>query len=184
MSNLTESVKQFQEQGYLIVTNLMKTQKIYPKLMEYAKNNKAILDDSQCVGTPSFYNSTIGNELHDKLHKEIEKWTGLELYKTHNYWRKYRKGDILLPHIDRPACEINVSLCIGFKGNPWELFILNKDGIPIRTFLNPGDALLYKGCEQSHWRPRLKESDEHIQIFLHYVDQSGPYKDLQYDQKA
>jgi len=182
MSNVTDSVALFQEQGYLIVTNLMQTHKIYPKFLEYAKKHKSA-PDTQCPNSTSFYNTDIGTQLHDQLHKEVEKWTGLELHKTYCYWRKYNKGSMLPAHVDRPSCEISLTMPIGFEGNPWELYVLTKDGNPIRTFLNPGDALFYKGCERTHWRPRLKESDHQVQIFLHYVDKNGPYTSYKGDVK-
>ena len=54
--------------------------------------------------------------------------------------------------------------------------------------LNPGDGLLYKGCERPHWRdpmptPRVRKRDKWLrrkqpeyyyhQIFFHYVLQDG-----------
>jgi len=181
MSNLLESVNQFQEHGYLIVTNLLKTHKLYKKFLEYASKNKGVKYDPQVTNVQAFYSTKLCDDLQDTLHKEIEKWTGLELDKTYCYWRKYRKGNDLKPHTDRERCEISVSVCLGFDGDPWELYLLNKDGNPIRTFLNPGDALFYKGCERIHWRPKLKDNKNHIQAFLHFVDKNGPWKDLKGD---
>ena len=45
---------------------------------------------------------------------------------------------------------------------------------------NPGDAVVYKGCDIEHSR-REFEGEEYIQVFLHYVDIDGPYKDHVYD---
>ena len=55
--------------------------------------------------------------------------------------------------------------------------------------LNPGDGLIYKGCERPHWRdpmpsPRIRKRDKLLrkkiskeyyyhQIFFHYVLQDG-----------
>jgi PKHD-type hydroxylase len=43
-----------------------------------------------------------------------------------------------------------------------------------------GDGALYQGCEVYHWRKPFKGS-EYIQVFLHYVDANGPYKDYIHD---
>jgi PKHD-type hydroxylase len=46
--------------------------------------------------------------------------------------------------------------------------------------LQPGDGCLYRGCEIEHSRKEF-EGDEYIQVFLHYVDAEGPYKDYVHD---
>jgi PKHD-type hydroxylase len=43
-----------------------------------------------------------------------------------------------------------------------------------------GDGALYQGCDVYHWRKPFK-GEEYIQVFLHYVDANGPYKDHVYD---
>jgi hypothetical protein len=45
---------------------------------------------------------------------------------------------------------------------------------------NVGDGVLYKGCEIEHSRGPF-DGDEYIQVFLHYVDAAGPYKDYVHD---
>jgi hypothetical protein len=39
----------------------------------------------------------------------------------------------------------------------------------IKVKLNPGDMLVYRGCELEHWRNKFK-GKECIQVFLHYND--------------
>jgi PKHD-type hydroxylase len=51
------------------------------------------------------------------------------------------------------------------------------------VFQSPGDGVLYRGCEIEHWRPEFT-GDEYVQVFLHYVDSEGPYRNYVYDQKA
>ena len=48
-------------------------------------------------------------------------------------------------------------------------------GLPIH--LEPGDIIIYKGCEVDHWREKY-EGLNHAQVFLHLNDQNGPYKNL------
>ena len=101
----------------------------------------------------------------------MEKHTGLKLFKTYTYARIYKLGDILRTHRDREACEISITLNLG--GDPWDLWLLDRDQNPIKINLNPGDALLYRGCELWHWRSKCPVK-EHSQVFMHYVDQYGP----------
>jgi hypothetical protein len=48
-----------------------------------------------------------------------------------------------------------------------------------KRYLNcePGDAVIYKGCELEHGRDRFDvgESSYQVQVFLHYVTENGPF---------
>ena len=113
-------------------------------------------------------------EVHKKLLPEFEKITGLKLFRTYNYLRIYQKGDILKCHSDRPSCEISCSICLGYDSNYcWELYLLNYDEEPVKVLLKPGDALIYKGFDLKHWRPKFR-GKEHVQLFLHHIDKDGP----------
>ena len=107
----------------------------------------------------------------------MEKETNLKLFPTYSYWRMYTWGSFLKKHKDRPSCEISVTVHISGKSNNFPIFI---DGEEIHT--EPGDGVIYKGIEVPHWRGTLRE-DFQCQVFLHYVNQNGPYKDYKYDLK-
>ena len=113
----------------------------------------------------------------------MEEYTGCKLYPTYNYARIYNKKSILEPHIDRPACEISCTLNVGFDGDyNWPIWIKGKDGKHHEVILEPGDALIYMGCDQVHWRlPADGKVKCQIQVFLHYVIQGGRYEDVIYD---
>jgi hypothetical protein len=51
-----------------------------------------------------------------------------------------------------------------------------------KILLNPGDIAIYKGCEVEHWREPY-EGRQQIQLFLHYVDANGIYKDYKFDKR-
>ena len=53
------------------------------------------------------------------------------------------------------------------EGNGW--FFQMDNNIPIE--LEEGDAVLYTGCDQKHWRPGIYEGEGMAQVFLHYVNQ-------------
>jgi hypothetical protein len=53
--------------------------------------------------------------------------------------------------------------------------------------LQPGDLVIYRGCDLEHWREPFNINDEnawHVQGFFHYVDKNGPYKHYKYDQRT
>ena len=100
----------------------------------------------------------------------MEKETKLKLNPAYTYARIYKKGDELKRHKDRFSCEISTTINIG--GDPWPIYLepsgdVNKKGIKVD--LNPGDMLVYRGCDLEHWREKFK-GEECVQAFLHYND--------------
>ena len=114
---------------------------------------------------------------------EVEKQTGLELEPTYSYSRVYQGGEELLPHIDRPSCEISVTVNVACTGNAWPIWMQYKDKDPVKCVLNPGDAVIYKGCEVAHWRRKLPEGQINAQFMLHYVDKNGPHAQYKLDRR-
>ena len=115
----------------------------------------------------------------------LEKNTGLSLYPTYSYYRVYRNGDDLKPHIDRESCEISTTLCLGYnyndKNGTWPIFI---DGRPFSLYA--GDMAIYRGMELNHYREPFMadENAYHVQCFLHYVDQNGPFSEFKFDKRS
>jgi len=164
--------------GFLPKEYLTKTFSECVKEVEHLPTDRDI--DTQCTLSPSFYNSKyMAKLLVNYLHK-MEKKTGLKLYKTYSYWRWYMEGEILLPHTDRPSCEISATIFIG--GGSWDIYIKSYDGTIHKVTQEPGDALIYRGCDLRHWREEFVGST-HAQVFIHYVDQNGPNKKHKDDAK-
>jgi len=109
----------------------------------------------------------------------MEQETGVELYPTYSYGRIYWKGSTLEKHTDRPSCQYSTTLCVDVDENskPWPIFMGGK-----KVILNAGDMAIYKGCEIPHWREPY-EGNQQIQLFLHYVDVNGVYKDFKFDKR-
>lgn len=142
--------------------------------------------DMQVPSAYSRYADPMTESLLIKLKGKIEENTGLELIPTYSYYRLYRTGDILFPHIDRPACEISATLCLGYsyddKKYSWPIFVSGKG-----YKLKPGDMAIYRGLECPHWRNKFlppSSGDYQIQTFLHYVDKNGPYAEWKYDKRS
>lgn len=102
----------------------------------------------------------------------VESVVGEELIPTYSYKRIYTPGEQLLEHIDRPACEISVTCNIDYKGEPNPIFMTYKD-YETSVILEPGDAVIYFGCETLHRRPILTKDQNIVQFMLHYVKKNG-----------
>jgi len=132
------------------------------------ENNQDYEDDADAI-SPAWYDDALMTSLLHTKQKIIEKESNLKLFPTYAYWRYYVYGGLLRKHLDRPACEISITACIKKQDN-WPIVVEN-----VIVELEEGDALLYKGCVQEHWRPGIYKGDGMAQVFMHYVDQKGPF---------
>jgi len=126
--------------------------------------------DQQIPNTYSHYGDTAMETLLEALKVKMEKETGYKLNETYAYARIYKSGDILYRHKDRYSCEVSTTLNLG--GDPWPLYLdpTGKKGqAGIKVELEPGDMLIYCGCEIEHWREAFTGKDCG-QVFLHYND--------------
>lgn len=186
-------MNEFQELGFFVYRNLYDVKNHTTEindLYQYTKDTKLTSDfygdkrdDVQCPEAPYFYRDKEMNKVQIKILNKLEKQTGLKLYPTYNYYRIYNDKSILKPHTDRPACEISVTMNIGYDGDySWPIWLKGNDQKNYEVTLEPGDGLLYHGCTNLHWRKnadyRVKEQS---QVFLHYVDQNGPFTDCIFD---
>ena len=133
--------------------------------------------DPQVPNVYSHYADFVTETLLIKVMHIIKQQTNLNLIPTYSYARVYEKGSILKRHKDRPSCEISATLNLG--GDPWPIFIdptgSNNAPAGIKVDLEPGDMLIYLGCELEHWREEFT-SNICAQVFLHYNDSNGKYK--------
>jgi hypothetical protein len=113
----------------------------------------------------------------------VEVQTGHKLYPTYSFGRIYMKGASLIRHTDRPSCEVSVSVTIAQSGDTsWPLNLVSLSGKKVAADLMPGDLLLYKGIDVTHWRDEFA-GDTQLQLFLHYVRQDGPYAKYKFDMR-
>jgi hypothetical protein len=149
--------------------------KVYEKYCcnKVDENKDFVLDDQSF--SPAWYNDPLMNSLLDTKLETVEKESNLKLFPTYAYWRYYVFGGTLKKHIDRPACEVSITSCIK-KYDDWPIIVEGKS-----FELEEGDAVLYAGCDQEHWRPGIYKGEGMAQVFLHYVNQDGPFKHHAYD---
>lgn len=182
---MTEASAIFERDRYLVLPSLLKEpglSQYYRYACKVASEAGGNAGDSQVPGTPAYYCNIMMEVLLDDLLPEFERASGRALFQTYSYFRVYKHGDALKRHTDRPSCEISVSLCLGFEGaESWPIWIEGPKGTsPVS--LNAGDALLYRGIECPHWRETFT-GERQAQVFLHYVDQNGLYREWKYDKR-
>jgi hypothetical protein len=139
--------------------------------------NTTAFGDEQSPVSFAFYSNLICDSLAVTLLPLMEELTGLELWPTYTYGRIYWPGSTLAPHRDRLSCEYSATLCIANDPEPWPIYMAGAE-----ILLEAGDIAVYRGCEVEHWREPYTGRQQ-IQLFLHYVDANGIYKDYKFDRR-
>jgi len=135
--------------------------------------------DGQVAGGLSLYGDPLFDSLLFRLTDTLGALAGLALLPTYSYARVYLMGAELARHTDRPSCEVSATLAVAVEpASPWPIHVGGDAAAEVH--LNPGDLLLYKGCEVPHWREPFA-GRACIQVFLHYVDRDGPHADHAFD---
>lgn len=126
----------------------------------------------QAPNSPSKYNFLPFVRLLVEKNQSVSDLVGEFVLPTYSYARLYQNQEELVRHVDRPACEISVTLNLS-KDTDWPIFIERPDKSSVNLELEPGDAAIYLGCIAPHWRSTYTGS-LHTQVFLHYVRANGP----------
>jgi len=176
-----EQVSGFQESGYCIIR-----QAIAPDMIIVFENyalmqrfNNYYLHDEE-THSQWRYADVMGESLLLFLQPLMEKISACDLYPTNSVLRIYQNSGILKKNLDRPTCEYSATLIIGYDaGNLYPIWVKsNNESVPI--YLDRGDMLVYKGCEVEHWRETFTGRNW-IQLFLHYVNANGEFRNLKND---
>jgi len=158
---------------------------LFDEMQRYTPEGSELNRNNQVPGAHSRYADPMMESLLSYLQPVVEKNTGLSLYPTYSYYRVYRPGDELKPHKDRPACEISITISFKFdylnKKYDWPIFVDNN-----AINMNPGEMVIYRGCELEHWREKFEAEDGswHVQAFLHYVDANGENANQKWDGRS
>ena len=187
MSDPAASTETFRAQGCVMVPKLVPESRVAALRGHLAARGTAgtlrVTGDKHVPNTPSVYGDAEVDGLMQDLKPQIEAHTGLRLHPTYSYARIYKKGDQLTPHRDRAACQISISLNLGQEPeDPWALYV-GEANAPFRALLTPGDVLIYRGMEMTHWRAPYT-GDRLFQAFMHYVDADGPHAGEKFDGRA
>ena len=152
-----------------------------------------VWNDQQVPETYSHYGDILMETLLEKVKHIMQQKTGLKLLPTYAYARIYKKGDVLHRHKDRMSCEISTTMNLG--GDSWPIYLEPdetkgshaEDGVyksentqGVKVDLEPGDMLVYSGCELEHWREKF-EGNNCAQVFLHYNNMATQGETNKYD---
>lgn len=165
-------------------------------------NQKKFNIDGQTNSLISEHGDYLMETLMDMSTPVVEQNVGKKLWPTYSYFRIYDKGSDLKIHKDRPSCEYTVALCLGADpiDQPYEIFVGEEDensdykyysevGEEYKRYriehkfpMIPNNAVIFKGMDKIHWR-EVCQHDHFTTVFLHYVDQEGPYKEYKFDKR-
>jgi len=176
---------EFAQVGYCVVRRLL-SEAVRGFLYEYARKaaqtGRLSAGDTQLPDTPSRYADPFMESVLQILLPQVAEASGLQLYPTYSYFRVYKHGDVLASHLDRPSCEVSVTISVGYEADAvWPVWI-ERQGAATPITLDPGDGMLYRGTELRHWRDAFAGT-EATQLFLHYVDRDGPHSDWKFDRR-
>lgn len=184
------NIKNFKDNKYCYVKNAVSKDicEIAKKYTVFEEKNNFSPEFSttlrpQVESSHSIYADSLMESLLIYCIPIIENNTGLSVSPSYSYYRLYRSGDSLHPHKDRPSCEISASLFLG-KNYPEETWKLYIEGTGYE--MSVGDMIIYRGSELNHYRYEWESEPNHFhsQVFLHYVDNNGPYSEYKYDKRV
>ena len=167
--------------GYLCVKNFIdkkRAKSLHNEFYDFSKKNN-LTGDPQAENSYCYYNYLPFLELLCEKTNEVTELIGETVLPTYTYARVYLKNSVLLPHTDRGACEISLSLHLDGDKN-WPFYLYDKEGNKKSIDLESGDAILYFGQEIKHGRD-LYDGNYYSQVFLHYVLSRGKNQKYYFD---
>ncbi len=184
---MSDPKRDFQAQGYSVLPRFL-DEELCGKLLRHAlgraQDKSAFSEDKQVPGTPAIYGDRVMDRLLARIAPTVGSIVDLDLVPTYSYFRVYRPGDVLPKHVDRPSCQISMTLCLGYDAPaPWPIWFGPKDAEPVALALAPGDAAIYRGMDVPHWRDAFIGTYA-AQVFLHWVDARGPYSEWKFDKRS
>jgi len=121
---------------------------------------------------PPEYSELLNGVVKNKLEEELD----TELEPAYTYQLTYLNNSYMIPHIDKPMCEVSLSIHIEsniprlVEDDIFPLWILDYNNKFAKFNMNPNDAVLYNGPKVVHWRNPLSFPCEvfYNQVMFHY----------------
>jgi hypothetical protein len=132
-------------------------------------------------GSPAVYDFLPFVRLLIEKIPEVEVFSEEKVLPTYTYARLYGHGEVLPLHEDRDACELSLTLNLD-ADVPWPIWLQTPAGDVVSVRLQPGDAVMYLGCQTPHWREPF-EGQFCAQVFMHYVFAFGTRAYAYFDKK-
>jgi len=165
--------KNLVDNNYLIIPNFIsayRSNKLREEFLRFSEDN-CLTTDNQYSNSRGFYNYISFLEILCEKTPKVSEVLEETVLPTYAYSRICENGSTVNPHIDGDACEISLILHLG-GDNPWKTCIKTSSGQDQYIILNPGDAMIYLGCEKNYWREKYK-GNEYVEVSLHYVRSRG-----------
>ncbi len=177
-SLLAKSARSFLENRYVSIAELLHPYQM-DALRKYYRHlvrcGGMYLGDGQTSLRYVAHNEPVSRFFHRQLTAAISAIAGEAVKPSYTYVVSYQGGCELEKHVDREQCEYTISLLVDYPPereheSPWPLCIESPAGIVTIT-QRIGDALLFRGRELPHFRPRLPDGYTSTSMLLHYVPQ-------------
>jgi len=140
------------------------------------------LDSDKLVpGAPAIYDFLPFVRLLVEKIPQVEAVSEEKVLPTYTYARLYSHGEALPVHEDRDACELSLTLNLD-ADEPWPIWLKTPAGEAVSVRQQPGDAVMYLGCQTPHWREPF-EGRFCTQVFMHYVFAFGTRTYAYFDKK-
>jgi hypothetical protein len=123
------------------------------------------------------HNDPIARNLQLRMLGLVRALTGRAVKPSYTYAVRYLQGAELPAHRDRLQCQYTITLLLDFecgnnKESPWPLVLYPDGGGPVTIRQEIANAVIYRGPEIVHARPRLMECSHSTSVILHYVDET------------
>ena len=131
--------------------------------------------------------------LQHALVERVSDWAGEAVEPRYNFLSMYTRRGVCNPHLDAPFAKWTLDICID-QSEPWPIYfsdvvpwpeqpqagndvspaaIKSRADLTFRSFaLTPGDAIMFSGSSQWHYRDQLtSQKGSHFcdLLFLHYI---------------
>lgn len=169
------------ENNYIVVPNFIsssRAKELSKDFKEYSDRYE-LKDDSQVSGCQAKYDYIPFVELLVEKTNIVTQLVGESVLPTYSYARIYKNGNYLTGHVDKPHCEISLTINLECD-KVWDIWIESPDGKRNTVSLQPGDAMVYFGITAQHGR-EVFDGNTCTQVFLHYVRTKGPYFECYFD---
>ena len=174
-----ELVRSMREDLYVKIPQLFNNEYCKGFVYEYFTRNPHLhmrWRDMEGISRASVNNMPLMRLLHQVVERLINTLTGEEIKTSYSFAASYDAGSILPKHRDRPQCVYNISLMIGSdplnaRLSNWPLFIEREtDKYVYSAELEAGDAVLYAGTRDLHWRDATPPDMNNVAgVFFHFV---------------
>lgn len=161
------------DNNYLIIPNFItayRSNKLKEEFVKFSEEN-CLTQDNQYSNSYGFYNYISFLEILCEKTPKISDIIEETVLPTYAYSRIHKNGSTVNSYIGNDSCEISLILHLG-GDTPWKICIKNPNGQDQFIILNPGDAMIYLGCEKNYWREKYK-GNECVEVSLHYVRSRG-----------